>query len=139
MSVEIKLTFATLELAITAMAAVRAVEGKTDKPETAKPEAAPKEVAAPATKPKAAADKPTAAPAPTAAPTPPKTESSAPSGIEYKVVGDAIKAAVTTHREQVVALLGEFKAKTGKDLKPEDYPAFTVKLGAITAPADDLA
>ncbi len=125
MSVEIKLTFTSLEEAILAMAKLRPSDAKVEAAPAPKPEAAP-------TKPKpekAAASSPSAVPAPTAAPAIPPAASPAP---DYKPVGDAIaKKVADGHKPAAVALLAEFGAKSGKDLKPEQYEAFMVKLAAI--------
>jgi hypothetical protein len=57
--------------------------------------------------------------------------------IEYPVVSAAITAAVGKHgRDAVIALLEPFKAKSGKDLKPEQYAEFLEKLSGIGATAD---
>jgi hypothetical protein len=60
--------------------------------------------------------------------------------IEYPVVSAAITAAVGTHgRDAVLALLKDgYGAKSGKDLKPEQYAEFLEKLEAIGA-KDDLS
>ena len=128
MSVEIKLTFTSLEEAILAMAKLRASDAKVEAAPAPKPEAAP----TPAKKDKAAASSPSAAPAPTAAPATPPAASPAPADA-YKPVGDAIaKKVADGHKPAAVALLAEFGgAKSGKDLKPEQYEAFMVKLAAI--------
>jgi hypothetical protein len=55
--------------------------------------------------------------------------------IDYKTVGDAINAAVKLNKQAVVDLLGEFKAKRGTELKPEQYAYFLAKVKAIEAVA----
>jgi hypothetical protein len=64
--------------------------------------------------------------------------SSGEGGISYDTVTAKIKAAVETHRPQVIETLTAFEAKSGKDLKPKDYAAFLQKLEQATAPAEDL-
>lgn len=60
--------------------------------------------------------------------------------ISYDSVVAKIKASVEKNRAEVLATLGAFDAKSGKDLKPADYAAFLQKLDAAMAPAgDDLS
>ena len=124
---KITLEFATAEDAILALAKLRPSDAKVEAAPAPKPEAAP-------TKPvkdKAAASSPSAAPAPTAAPATPPAASPAPADA-YKPVGDAIaKKVADGHKPAAVALLAEFGAKSGKDLKPEQYPDFMAKLAEV--------
>lgn len=126
MTINITLQFASYEDAITALARLRneATAPKADAPKPEKESkgnakspaptaSAPTPAAAPAPAPAASA--PTAAPAPT-----PGAASS-----DYEPVGKAIQAAVADgKRPQVVAALGKYGAKSGKELKPENYLAF---------------
>lgn len=54
-------------------------------------------------------------------------------------VGPAIANAAKTHRAAAVALLTEFGAKSGKDLKAEQYTSFMEKLAEAVKPAEDLS
>ena len=135
MSVKITLEFASTEAAITALAAVRSAEGKSDpKPEAAAPAPTPPK------KDKAVASSPTAAAAPTAAPATPPAASPAPAPAAadaYAPVGKAIAAKVAEgHKVLAVALLAKFGAKSGKDLKPEQYEAFTKELAEVGMESD---
>lgn len=58
--------------------------------------------------------------------------------VEYPAVSAAITSAVATHgREPVLVLLRDaYGAKSGKDLKPEQYADFLEKLAGIGATAD---
>lgn len=58
--------------------------------------------------------------------------------VEYPAVSAAITSAVATHgREPVLVLLRDaYGAKSGKDLKPEQYADFLEKLSGIGATAD---
>lgn len=58
--------------------------------------------------------------------------------VEYSAVSAAITSAVATHgREPVLVLLRDaYGAKSGKDLKPEQYADFLGKLSGIGATAD---
>jgi hypothetical protein len=136
MSVQVTLTFATLEIAITALAALRSTDAKV---EVAPNAAAPASAPTPEKTKKAAASSPSAAPAPTAAPATPPAASPAPADA-YKPVGDAIaKKVADGHKPAAVALLAKFGAKSGKELKPEQYDTFMAELAAIGAPADDIS
>jgi cytoskeletal protein RodZ len=145
--IEIKMVFPSYEAAISALAACRALgtEGKAETPKpAAKTEPDPKPTKAEAKaaeKAKAAETPPTAATAPTAASPTPPTESPSPgtsSGATKEQVTEAITAAVKTDRQKVVDTLTSFGAKSGKDLKPEQYHDFLVKLSEAMKP-DDLA
>jgi Na+-transporting methylmalonyl-CoA/oxaloacetate decarboxylase gamma subunit len=138
-SIKVTFEFTTAEGAITAIARMRGLEAapssivKPDpKPETAKEAAPPKS----AKTEKVADTKPTAAPA--AAPAAAPEKKAEPSADLYAPVGAAIAASVKTHRAELIALLTEFGAKNGKELKPEQYEAFMAKLAIVTTPADDL-
>ena len=142
--IEIKLQFPNYEAAISALAAVRQATGT----EVAAPKPEVKDVAKPETartpaKPKKdAAETPsTAAPAQTAASPTPAAESQSPttsSGASKEQVSEAITAAVKTDRQKVVDTLAAFGAKSGKDLKAEQYGDFLAKLAEAIKP-DDLA
>lgn len=67
------------------------------------------------------------------------TSTAASSGDAYAAVSAAISGAVKTHRPQVLETLTAFGAKSGKDLKPEQYDDFLAKLAAVIAPAEDLS
>ncbi|MEO6588964.1 MAG: hypothetical protein ABIP06_06520 [Pyrinomonadaceae bacterium] len=138
--IEIKLTFLTLEAAITAMAAVRAATPTGDAPGKSEPKAETPKPTKPE-KAKPVETTPTAATPPAAASETKATESPSPttSSISVTELGAAIKIAAATHREAVVATLAEFGAKAGKDLKPEQYTPFLAALEKATTPVDDLS
>lgn len=142
--VVITLTFASLELAITAMAAVRAAEGKNDAP---KVEAAGNGTAAQATsatgkaKDKTAETKPSAAPAPTAASATPPAASPSPgtsSGATREAMSAAVRAGAATHREAVLGVLGKYGAKSAKDVPDDKIAEFMALLEAALKPVEDL-
>ncbi len=140
--IEIKLVFPNYEAAISALAAVRA-NGAEVKAETPKPEV--KDAATPtkAEKPvkvKVVATEPTAAAVQTAAsPTPPAESQSPTTSSGATATKEQVTAAITetvkTDRQKVVDTLTSFGAKSGKDLKPEQYHDFLVKLNTV----EDLA
>jgi len=130
-SVSVTITFGSTEEAITALAKLRHPDGL---PIILTPKD-PKlvELAATKEKPKAAATKPTAAPA--AAPEP-----SAPvNAVDISAVNEAIGAALKANkRAEAVSALAVYKAKTAKDLKPEDYADFLKELETqLNPPAGD--
>lgn len=65
----------------------------------------------------------------------------APTAVPYEKTGlpEKIAACVKKDRDGVVALLAEFGAKKGSELKPEQYAAFGEKIDALLAPAADLS
>lgn len=69
------------------------------------------------------------------------SENSASStAVEYPTVAAAITAAVGIDKPKVIAVLGTFKAKSGKDLQPEQYQKFLDALAKAMAPeGDDLS
>ena len=108
--VTVTLTFPTYEDTIIALSKLRAGPQP--------------EVKAEATKPKAEAKK---AEAEAEAET--KTTEPESAGLVYETdVAPKIAAAVKTNRADVIAVLGRFEAKTGKDLKPEQYADFLEQL-----------
>lgn len=129
MTVKIELTFANIDEATAFLAGKAstpaAAPAKPD-PKPAAEKTAKKEVAAPAPAP-AAATEPSAATAQTAVP--------------YEKTGlpEKIAVCVKKDRDGVVALLAEFGAKKGSELKPEQYAAFGEKIDALLAPAADLS
>lgn len=133
--VQVTLTYASLEDAITDLAKLRVGTVKTApdaKPETAAPAPAA-ETKPKATKPKAEAPAPAPADPPAAAP--------APVEFDYdKDVAPAIAKAVTGNRAEVIEILTRFGAKTGKQIKPADYGDFLEQLAnridAVKAKAD---
>ena len=125
--IEIKFTFATLAEAAEFMAQHAAeAPGKSD-PAKSSPKPKP-EVTAPA------------APAETPA-APPPSAATAQTAVPYEKTGlpEKIAACVKKDRDGVVALLAEFGAKKGSELKPEQYAAFGEKIDALLAPAADLS
>jgi len=128
MTVKIELTFASIDEA-TAFLAGKA-SPKTDTP--AKPDPKPKAETT-AKKEPAAAEKPAAATEPSAG--------TAQTAVPYEKTGlpEKIAACVKKDRDGVVALLAEFGAKKGSELKPEQYAAFGEKIDALLAPAADLS
>jgi hypothetical protein len=140
--IKVTVEFPTAEDAIEGLARLRGVAGIAGvvKPETAKDktESPKKEAAAPAPKAEKVAASPSTAPAPAAAA--PKVEASSAGSTAdgYEPVGAAISAAAKTNRAAVVATLAEFSAKSGKDLKPEQYAPFTAALTEALKPAEDL-
>jgi len=104
-SVQVTLTYASLEDAIVDLAKLRAAAKPADKPD---PKA---ETPAPAPK---TAKKDKAEPAPT---------------LDYdKDVAPVIAKAVAGNRAEVIETLTRFGAKTGKQIKPEDYSDFLEQL-----------
>ncbi len=130
MSVTVTLTYANLDEAITALAKIRVdtKEAAAPKPAGAKPKAE----AAPA--PTAEAKKADAPATPPAASSPP---AAAAASVSYDVIGPKITAGAKTHRAEVVALLAKFGAKSGKELKPEDYAKFDGEIDALLKPAEE--
>lgn len=140
-TVKITLEYATLEEAITAMATLKGT--KTPAAETAKEPATGKSAGATG---KAKSTEPAATVASTAAEKKADVQltqpaaSPAPSGsVDYAPVAAAIAEAAKTHRAELVALLSKFGAKSGKELKPEQYADFGAQLAELVKPADDLS
>lgn len=135
--VTVTLTFPTYEDTIIALSKLRAGPQPEVKPETVKPD--PKAEAKAETKPKAEATKPKAEAKKAEAET--KTTEPESAGLVYETdVAPKIAAAVKTNRADVIAVLGRFEAKTGKDLKPEQYADFLEQLTArLEAAAADLS
>lgn len=114
-AVTVTLTFPTYEDTIIALSKLRT---ETPKAEAAKP--------APDRKPEAPK-----------AETKPEPESTT---IVYETdVAPKIAAAVKTNRADVIAVLGRFGAKTGKDLKPADYASFLEDLQTRIEASANLA
>lgn len=129
MTVKIELTFANIDEATAFLAS----KASTPAAAPAKPDPKPK-----AEKP--ASEKPAApAPAPAAATEP--SAATAQTAVPYEKTGlpEKIAACVKKDRDGVVALLAEFGAKKGSELKPEQYAAFGEKIDALLAPAADLS
>ena len=127
MTVKIELTFASIDEATAFLA------GKTSAP-AATPAASPKPKA------ETTAKKEPAAAATPAADTKPSADT-APTAVPYEKSGlpEKIAACLKKDRDGVVALLAEFGAKKGSELKPEQYAAFGEKIDALLAPAADLS
>lgn len=131
MTVKIELTFANIDEATAFLA------GKTkaaaDTGTTAKPDPKPKA--------ETTAKKETAAPAPAPAADTKPSADAAQTVVPYEKTGlpEKIAACVKKDRDGVVALLAEFGAKKGSELKPEQYAAFGEKIDALLAPAADLS
>lgn len=131
MTVKIELTFASIDEATAFLA------GKTkaaaDTGTTAKPDPKPKA--------ETTAKKETAAPAPAPAADTKPSADAAQTVVPYEKTGlpEKIAACVKKDRDGVVALLAEFGAKKGSELKPEQYAAFGEKIDALLAPAADLS
>ena len=137
--VTVTLTFPTYEDTIIALSKLRAGPQPEVKPETVKPDPQPET-------PKAEAPKAEAPKAETKkTETKPKAEAKKaepePAGPVYETdVAPKIAAAVKTNRADVIAVLGRFEAKTGKDLKPEQYADFLEQLTTcLEAAAADLS
>lgn len=124
MTVKIELTFASIDEATAFLA------GKASTP-----------AAAPAVSPKPKAETTAAAPAPAPAADTKPSADTAPTAVPYEKTGlpEKIAACVKKDRDGVVALLAEFGAKKGSELKPEQYAAFGEKIDALLAPAADLS
>lgn len=135
-AVTVTLTFPTYEDTIIALSKLRAGPQPEVKPETAKPDPKPDpkpetkaETPKAETKPKAEAKKTEAK----------KTEPES-TGLVYEAdVAPKIAAAVKTNRADVIAVLGRFGAKTGKDLKPADYASFLEDLQTRIEASANLA
>ena len=130
MTVKIELTFANIDEA-TAFLAGKA-SPKTEMPSPAKPDPKPKAEKPASEKPAATAPAPAASTEPSAA--------TAQTAVPYEKTGlpEKIAACVKKDRDGVVALLAEFGAKKGSELKAEQYAAFGEKIDALLA-AGDLA
>ena len=148
MTVEVKIQFESLALAAAFMAQYRdgvrttplpqvvltdadaAADLKGEpRPDNPSPKPKAEKAAAPATA-KPAATEPTAAATPAAAPAVPYEKS----GIPEKIA----TAVGAGKRAEAVALLAEFGAKKGIELKPADFAAFTVKIDAVLETAGAL-
>ena len=127
MTVKIELTFANIDEATAFLA------GKASAPAAA-PAASPKPKA------EKTAEKP-AAPAPAPAADTKPSADTAQTAVPYEKTGlpEKTAACVKKDRDGVVALLAEFGAKKGSELKPEQYAAFGEKIDALLAPAADLS
>lgn len=128
MTVKIELTFANIDEATAFLA------GKASTPAAA-PAVSPKPKAETTAKPE------TAAPAPAPAADTKPSADTAPTAVPYEKTGlpEKIAVCVKKDRDGVVALLAEFGAKKGSELKPEQYAAFGEKIDALLAPAADLS
>lgn len=127
MTVKIELTFANID------EATAFLSGKVGAPATA-PAASPKPKA------ETTAKKEPAAAATPAADTKPSADT-APTAVPYEKSGlpEKIAACVKSDRAGVVALLKEFGAAKGSELKPEQFAAFGEKIDALLAAAASLA
>ena len=127
MTVKIELTFASIDEATAFLA------GKTSAP-AATPAASPKPKA------ETTAKKEPAAAATPAADTKPSADT-AQTAVPYEKSGlpEKIAACVKSDRAGVVALLKEFGAAKGSELKPEQFAAFGEKIDALLAAAASLA
>ena len=125
MTVKIELTFANIDEATAFLA------GKASTPAAApaKPDPKPKAETT-AKKEPAAAEKPAAATEPSAG--------TAQTAVPYEKTGlpEKIAACVKKDRDGVVALLAEFGAKKGSELKAEQYAAFGEKIDALLTAGD---
>lgn len=128
MTVKIELTFANIDEATAFLA------GKASTPAAA-PAASPKPKA------ETTAKKETAAPAATPAADTKPSADTAPTVVPYEKSGlpEKIAACVKSDRAGVVALLKEFGAAKGSELKPEQFAAFGEKIDALLAAAASLA
>ena len=130
MTVKIELTFANIDEATAFLAGK--VSPKTDTP--AKPDPKPD----PKPKAETTAKKETAAPAPAPAADTKPSADTAPTAVPYEKTGlpEKIAACVKKDRDGVVALLAEFGAKKGSELKAEQYAAFGEKIDALLGAGD---
>lgn len=129
MTVKIELTFANIDEATAFLAGK--VSPKTDTPAKPDPKPDPKPKAeTTAKKEPAAAEKPAAATEPSAG--------TAQTAVPYEKTGlpEKIAVCVKKDRDGVVALLAEFGAKKGSELKPEQYAAFGEKIDALLGAGD---
>lgn len=126
MTVKIELTFASIDEATAFLA------GKTG---------AKAPAAAPAASPKPKAETTAAAPAPAPAADTKPSADTAQTVVPYEKSGlpEKIAACVKSDRAGVVALLKEFGAAKGSELKPEQFAAFGEKIDALLAAAASLA
>lgn len=133
---ELKISFATAAALAEAVAKLAGtVPAATEAAAPAKPDPKPKaEKTAEKT-----AEKP-AAPAPAPAADTKPSADTAQTAVPYEKTGlpEKIAACVKKDRDGVVALLAEFGAKKGSELKAEQYAAFGEKIDALLA-AGDLA
>lgn len=132
--IKVTVEFPTAEDAIEGLARLRGIAGAPAAPAPVKDKATTGKsaaTAAPAASPATATATPAAA-----AEKKPDATSAGSVASAYDPVKAAISAAAKTNRAAVVATLGEFGAKAGTDLKPEQYDAFTAKLAAALAPPD---
>lgn len=128
MTVKIELTFASIDEATAFLA------GKVGAPAAA-PAATPKPKAETTAKERPAAP----APAPAADSKP--SADTAQTAVPYEKSGlpEKIAACVKSDRAGVVALLKEFGAAKGSELKPDQFAAFGEKIDALLAAAASLA
>ena len=127
MTVELKLTFATLDELAAFM-----VGRQTQAAPTTKDAPAPKSQAAQKAAEQVASPSP--APAPTAPTEAAKPDAkAAPVTYEKSGIPEKIAGLVTKDRAAAVALLAEFGAKKGGELKPEQFADFTAKIDALLA------
>ena len=135
MSVSVTLQFPSLEDAILSLAKLRGSDAKVE----VAPKA-PVDPGKPAKTEKPAATPPSAAK--TDAPATPPAASSAPAPASddvYKTkISPVIAAGANKDKPATVAVLGQFGAKTGKDLKPEQYDEFLAALAKALEPTADL-
>ena len=132
MSVSVTLQFPSLEDAILSLAKLRGSDAKVEVAPNA-PAASTKKATVADTKPSAAkTDAPATPPAASSAPAPASDD-------VYKVkVSPAIGAGAAKDRSATATVLGQFGAKTGKDLKPEQYDEFLAALAKALDPSVDL-
>ena len=130
MTVKIELTFANIDEATAFLAGKGSP--KTDTPSATKPDPKPKAETTAKEKP-AAAEKPAADSKPSA--------DTAQTAVPYEKSGlpEKIAACVKSDRAGVVALLKEFGAAKGSELKPDQFAAFGEKIDALLAAAASLA
>lgn len=136
--IDVTLRFATLELAITALAAVRATGTDTKVEASTGPKADAPAKPAKETKPpaKTAETAPTADTAQTAAS---ETKATASVAVNRDEMAAAIKNAAKTHRDVVVDTLAKFGAKVGKDVKDDQVAPFLAALAEAMKGGDDLS
>jgi len=128
MTVKIELTFANID------EATAFLSGKVGAPAAA-PAATPKPKAETTAKERPAAPAP--APAADSKPSADTAQTAAP--YEKSGLPEKIAACVKSDRAGVVALLKEFGAAKGSELKPDQFAAFGEKIDALLAAAASLA
>lgn len=144
-TIKVTLEFANAEDAITALARYRdmlpSLMASDKKAETPAPKPAPAADKNAASKPTADKKETTKTDAAETKPGTSSASSAASASDAYEAVKAAIQKAVLIDKPAVIALLKKFnpEAKSGKDLKPEQYAEFLTEIATVGAAEEDLS